>query len=148
MVRLQRVFASLCITAVVLPGALAAPAAAEWKRLDSPNFVVVGDVGAGDPEHRAQVRSVPRNIEPGADTGRDGHSLPTVVMVFPSDNTFTPFKRRQNGKPVGMTGLFMPRQYANYIAIVRDLNENAMRGVFHEYAHLLISNISDIVRCG
>jgi hypothetical protein len=146
MVRLQRVFASLCITAVVLTGALAAPAAAEWKRLDSPNFVVVGDVGAGD------LKNIARRFEAFRETlslvltpAATATAVPTVVMVFPSDSAFTPFKPRYNGKPVGMTGLFMPRQDANYIAIVRDLNENAMRGVFHEYAHLLISNISDVV---
>ena len=112
-----------------------APAAAEWKRLDSPNFVVVGDVGAGD------LKNIARRFEAFRETvsqvltpAATATAVPTVVMVFPSDNAFTPFKRRQNGKPVGMTGLFMPRQDANYIAIVRDLNENAMRGVFHERA--------------
>jgi hypothetical protein len=146
MVRLRRVFASLCITAVVLLSVLAAPAAAEWKRLDSPNFVVVGDVGAGD------LRNIARRFEAFRETlsrvltpGATATAVPTVVMVFPSDNAFTPFKPRYNGKPVEMSGLFMPRQDANYIAIVRDFNEHAMRIVFHEYAHLIISNASGVV---
>ena len=141
----RRVLASGFIVAFVV-SVLATPAGAEWKRLDTPNFVVVGDVGAGD------LRTIARNFEAFRETlsrvltqGATAAAVPTMVMVFPSDNAFTPFKPRYNGKPVELTGLFIPRQDANYIAVVRNLDEHAMRIVFHEYAHLLISNASGVV---
>ena len=125
---------------------IAAPASAEWKRVDSPNFVVFGDVGAGD------LRNIARKFE----AFREMLSLvftrqatatpvPTIVVVFPSDNAFTPFRPLYNGKPVPMSGLFMPRQDANYIAIVRNREDSGLRIVFHEYAHLLISNVASAV---
>jgi hypothetical protein len=119
----------------------AGPAAAEWKRLDSPNFVVVGDVSAGD------LRQVARRFEGFRETlGRvlpgdvTASAVPTIVLVFPSDRAFTPFKPRYNGRPVQLGGLFMRRPDANYIALVRGLDEAGMRVIFHEYAHLVISN--------
>ncbi len=146
MARQRRLLASRVITAACLLTALATPAAAEWKRLDTPNFVVVGDVSAGD------LSTIARKFEAFRDSlsrvlasGATATAVPTLVMVFPSNSAFTPFKPRVNGKPVEVTGLVMPRQDANYIAIVRDLDENSMRIVFHEYAHLLISNLSGLV---
>ena len=146
MARQRRLLASRVITAACLLTALATPAAAEWKRLDTPNFVVVGDVSAGD------LSAIARKFEGFRDSlsrvlasGATATAVPTLVMVFPSNSAFTPFKPRVNGKPVEVNGLVMPRQDANYIAIVRDLDENSMRIVFHEYAHLLISNLSGLV---
>jgi len=146
MARQRRLLALRVITAACLLTALATPAAAEWKRLDTPNFVVVGDVSVGD------LRTIARKFEAFRDTlsrvlapGATGSAVPTLVMVFPSNSALTPFKPRFNGKPVDATGSFLPRQDANYIAIVRDLDENSMRLVFHEYAHLLISNLSGVV---
>ena len=129
--------------AMLLLAGAAAPAGAEWRRIDSPNFTVVGDVGAGD------LREITRRFENFRDVlGRvltsrlTATAVPTVVIVFPSDSAFTPFKPKFNGKPVALTGLFLPRRDANYIALVRDWDENAMRVVFHEYAHLITSNIT------
>jgi hypothetical protein len=70
-------------------------------------------------------------------------AVPTVVIVFPSDDAFTPFKPKFNGKPIDLSGLFLPRRDANYIALVRDWDQGAMRVVFHEYAHLITSNLTE-----
>src|SRR5262249_15587431 len=120
----------------------ATPAAAEWKRIDSPNFVVIGDVSAG------QLRDVAVRFEGFAETlGRllsqlaTATAVPTIVVVFPSDRAFTPFKMRFNGKPVAMSGLFLPRSDINYIAVVAG-GESQLQVIFHEYAHLIISNVS------
>ena len=37
-----------CLAVAALLFASVAPALAEWRRIDSPNFTVVGDVSAGD----------------------------------------------------------------------------------------------------
>jgi hypothetical protein len=120
---------------------LAAPAHAEWRRVDSPNFVVVGDVSARD------LRDVAVKFEGFRETlGRllgeraVATAVPTVVFVFPTDYTIGPFRPKYQGKPVDVAGLFMSGRDVNYIAIVNDGNAERMRIVFHEYAHLVTSN--------
>jgi hypothetical protein len=122
---------------------VAAPCAAEWRRIDSPNFVVVGDVGA------RQLRDVAVKFEGFRETlsrvlteRAMATAVPTVVVVFPSDRAFTPFKPRYQGKPVEASGLFVGRRDVNYIAVVADAADARMRVVFHEYAHLITSNLT------
>src|SRR5215204_6394248 len=122
----------------------AAPAFAEWRRLDSPNFVVIGDVGGGT------LRDVALRFEGFRETltrvlsaRATGTAVPTVVIVFPSDSAFRPFKPRYQGKPVdGVAGLFVGRRDISYIALVADGQEERLRVVFHEYAHLVTSNLT------
>ena len=148
MVRVRTRVAAFRVLAAGLVSSLlgVTPAAADWKRLDSPNFVVVGDVAADD------LKNIARRFEAFRETlsrvlteNATATAVPTIVLVFPSDSAFSLFKPRYNGKPVPLAGLFMPRQDANYIAIVRDLDERTLRVVFHEYAHLIISNVSGVV---
>jgi len=132
----------LAVAAIFLAGV--ATAQAEWRRIDSPNFTVVGDVSASD------LREITHRFENFRDvlsrvltSKMTATAVPTVVIVFPSHNAFTPFKPRFNGKPIELSGLFLPRRDANYIALVRDWDEGAMRVVFHEYGHLLTSNLTE-----
>lgn len=124
--------------------AAASPCAAEWHRVDSPNFVLVGDVSVGSLRDIA-VRfegfreTLGRVLSPNA----TGTAVPTVVLVFSSDRAFTPFKPRFQGKPIEMAGLFLGGKDVNYIAITSAAaTDDGLRAVFHEYAHLLISNVS------
>jgi tetratricopeptide (TPR) repeat protein len=121
---------------------IAAPCTAEWRRIDSPNFVVVGDVSErtlrgvavkfeGFREMLTRVLKEQATATP----------VPTTVIVFSSDRAFTPFKPTYQGKPVQIAGLFVSRQHANHIAIVADSNVDGLRIVFHEYAHLVVSNV-------
>lgn len=118
------------------------PSAAEWRRLDSPNFVIVGDVGAG------ALRDIAVKFEGFRETLSrvlsdrvTSTAVPTVVIVFTSDKAFTPYKPKYQGKAVDVSGLFLAGQDVNYIALLAGGDEEAMRVVFHEYAHLIISNI-------
>ena len=52
----QRMVASF-LAALVLAGGLARPVFAEWRRIDSPNFIVVGDVSAGELREIARFES-------------------------------------------------------------------------------------------
>jgi hypothetical protein len=119
----------------------AAPAAADWRRIDTPNFIVVGDIGPGT------LRDVAVKFE----NFREGLSrvlsdtatttaVPTVVIVFPSDKAFTPFKPLYQGKPLPVAGIFSPGSGANYVLMVSGPEEAAQRVIFHEYAHLVIAN--------
>jgi tetratricopeptide (TPR) repeat protein len=131
------------VAALVLAGGLPRPLFAEWRRIDSPNFIVVGDVSAGE------LREITRRFESFREVLARvltekfiATAVPTVVVVFPSDRAFTPFKPKFNGKPIELSGLFLPRRDVNYIAMVRDWDEDTMRIVFHEYSHLITSNIA------
>ncbi len=119
----------------------ATPATAAWRRIDTPNFIVIGDVGEGT------LRDVAVKFE----NFREGLSrvlsdtatttaVPTVVIVFPSDKAFTPFKPLYQGKPLPVAGIFSPGSGANYVLMVNTPQETAQRIIFHEYAHLVIAN--------
>lgn len=134
--------AALCTLSL----SLATPAAAEWRRVDSPNFVVIGDVGAGAlREIAVQFEGFRETLSRVLTPRATATAVPTVVIVFPSDRAFTPFKPTFEGKPVDVAGLFVSRRDVNYIALVADNRQDRMRIVFHEYAHLVISNIAQNV---
>ena len=124
-----------------LLAAAAAPPQTQWRRLDSPNFIVIGEVGAGE------LRDIAVKFEGFRETlGRvlnervTSTAVPTVVIVFRGDATFNPFKPKYQGKRIDVSGLFVARRDVNYIAMVSDGNDHRLRVIFHEYAHLLISN--------
>jgi hypothetical protein len=73
--------------------ALAAPAAAAWHRVDSPNFIVTGDVNVRD------LRRIAAQFEAFHDAlGRmlgatsTSAPVPKVVVVFPNMETFEPYQ--------------------------------------------------------
>jgi hypothetical protein len=68
-------------------------------------------------------------------------AVPTVVVVFPHDRAFTPYKPIYNGKPVDVGGVFYSGRDTHYITLVNDGREGRLRVLFHEYAHLMISNV-------
>lgn len=151
MARLQSVIGGLrtsctwcgpAVSAVVLV-TLAAPSEAAWHRLDSPNFVVVGDASP------RQLRSVAARFEAfreilGRVAGGDVAMapVPTIVLVFRSDRVFSPFTPRYQGRAVDIDGLFVPARDVNHIAFVNQGADQAPRIMYHEYAHLVIQNSS------
>jgi hypothetical protein len=130
---------SLTVLALCLGGA--SPSLAEWRRVDSPNFVVIGDISARDLRDIAVKFEAFRQTLSRVLTERAiSTAVPTVVIVFPHDRAFTPFKPKFQGKTIEVGGLFVPRHDINYIAIVSDGQPWRLPIVFHEYAHLVISN--------
>jgi tetratricopeptide (TPR) repeat protein len=129
--------------ALVLLAWPAVPAwAADWKRLDTPNFVVIGNIGAGD------LADVARQFEGFRETlGRllgqraTGSAVPTIVFVFANDRDFAPYKLLFKGKPIEIAGMFMPGPDLNQIAMVQFPDESATRVIFHEYMHEVVSNV-------
>ena len=131
------------MVALLLLLVTAAPSAAEWRRLDSPNFIVIGDVGAN------ALRDIALKFEGFRETlGRVLNSqvtataVPTVVVVFPSERAFRPFMPKYEGRTVDVDGLFVPGQDVNYIAVNSSGGEEALAIVFHEYAHLMMANVT------
>ena len=118
-------------------------AAPRWSRLDTPNFIVIGTSG------ESKLREVGKQFEGFREaltsllsSAVTSTPVPTVVLVFPDDKTFEPFKPVYNGKPVDVGGLFMPRSAVNYILLGPDHGMEQLRPVFHEYTHLMASNVA------
>jgi hypothetical protein len=128
--------------ACALIALLAAPAAAEWRRLDSPNFIVVGDMGARDLGRiAAQFESFRETLRRVLSDRATATAVPTVVIVFADARAFAPFQRLFEGKPVDSAGAFHGDRDFNFITILDEGRAGGLRVVFHEYAHLVISNI-------
>jgi hypothetical protein len=119
----------------------ACPAAAEWRRVESPNFVVVGDVPARTLQDVALEFEAFRETVSRTMTERPTSSpVPTVIVVFPNEKAFAPFKPLPHGKPASNSGMFVARPDVNYAAVVAGGKADAMRPLFHEYAHVVIAN--------
>ncbi len=75
---------------------------APWHRIDTPNFIIVGDVSARELRATATkfegFHEALRRVLPSATTSAP---VPTVVIVFPNNAAFTPFKPQYQGKPEG-----------------------------------------------
>jgi hypothetical protein len=126
----------------VLCLALAAPASAAWHRVDTPNFIVVGDASAKELRATAAkfeaFHEVLRRML-GATTATA--PVPTVVIVFPSDQAFTPFKPLYQGKPRPVAGWADDGRDANFIAMLNSGSAYDERVIFHEYTHLVVANL-------
>jgi hypothetical protein len=125
----------------LLTVAIASPSTAEWRRVESPNFVVVGEVPARTLQDVALEFEAFREAVSRALTERPTSSaVPTVIVVFPNEKAFVPFRALPHGKPVSNSGMFVARPDVNYAAVVADGKSDATRALFHEYAHVIIAN--------
>lgn len=122
---------------------VAAPAAAEWRRLDTPNFVVIGNV---NPRHlrtiAVEFEGFRETLSRVLSTRATSTAVPTVVIVFSDEGSFAPFRRLYEGKPIRSAGYFHSDRDFNYITVLNDARSGGMRIIFHEYAHLVLSNIA------
>src|SRR5688572_2134114 len=115
-----------------------APVQARWRRIDTSNFVVIGDVSG------STLRDVATKFEGFRDAlGRILNErliatiVPTVIVVFSTDDAYKPFKPKYKGRPAEVSGAFMPGRDINYITIG---DPDELRLLFHEYTHLLVQN--------
>lgn len=135
-------WAAVLVVALVSAG----PAEAQWRRIDTPNFVVIGDLSARN------LRETAIKFEGFRETlGRvlgdraTATAVPTVVVVFQNERAMAPFRPTFQGKPVDVAGLFIPGRDVHHIALVNDGDAGRMRVVFHEYTHLATSNSGQLL---
>lgn len=120
-----------------------ASAAAEWRRLDSPNFIVVGEAGERDLGRiAAQFESFREALGRVLSPRATATAVPTVVVVFSNDRAFAPYKPLYRGKPIDSAGTFHADRDFNFITILNDGRPGGMRVVFHEYAHVVTANLA------
>ena len=134
--RHRRIGAGAALLFAALPwlGAAAAPQA-EWHRIDSPNFVVIGEVGARDlSDVAAEFEGFHETLRRLLGEAVTSTVVPTIVFVFPSDCAFAPFMPIVQGKTLEVGGRFLGAPDINYIAVVSDGQPGRLRTLFHERA--------------
>jgi tetratricopeptide (TPR) repeat protein len=68
-------------------------------------------------------------------------AVPTTVIVFKDDASFTNFKPLYQGQPANVAGYFQPGYVVNYIAVsLEPGGRNPLATAFHEYVHLHVQN--------
>jgi tetratricopeptide (TPR) repeat protein len=112
-----------------------------WRSVRTNHLFVIGNA---DPEnlrrvavwleyfHAAFARLVSRNVI--------DSSVPTTVIVFRDDASFTPFKPVYGGRPTSISGFFLPGDDVNYIALSLDPRGDPYGTAFHEYVHLHVKD--------
>ena len=114
-----------------------------WTSVWSQNFTVIGNTS------EKKLRDVAIKLE----QFRRAYSIifrsdkvespiPSLVLVFNSDDSFSPFKPLFNGKKQDrVAGYFLRRSNANYIALNTGVHGmDPFDLIFHEYGHFLIEN--------
>jgi Flp pilus assembly protein TadD len=128
---------------LLLLAGFASGAKGEWIKVESKNFVLVGDATESDMRDVAarleQFRLSLTTLFPDLKVSTP---VPTRVYVFRDDVSFTPFKPSYGGKTQGnVGGYFVGWPTQNYIALSTDKNwRDPMRPVFHEYEHFVLHN--------
>jgi len=114
---------------------------ARWTRLRTANFDFIGDAPAGQIREVAQRLEQFREVMVRALPGATAVSpVPTIVVVFSSDRALTPVKPMFRGNTTDVSGYFQPGEDLNYIALNGEYIDVALMTIFHEYAHVLVSN--------
>lgn len=136
----RRAVSGLLLAALMLA---AAPGRAEakWTSLRTENFLFVGDAA------ESRIREIAQRLEQFRDVMSAALPLavvqspaPTVVFVFQSDRSFTPYKPQFEGRPIDVAGFFRGGSDVNYVAINAGSGAPALQIVFHEYAHFITRN--------
>lgn len=128
----------------VVTAVLAIPrgAGAEWRRIESDHFVFVGDAPDRDMRVIADRLELFRaSVTRVLASSATSLPVPTVVIVFKNDRSFTPFKPAFQGKPVAVAGYFVGSDDVNYIAVNAEQDSEAYGVIFHEYAHSLVGHM-------
>lgn len=135
---MKKIITLFVLLLLTLPTTATAQSRDTWRSVRTNNLVVIGNA---EPEKLRQVavwleffhsafgRLVSRNVL--------DSSVPTTVVVFRDDASFTPFKPLYQGRPANVAGYFQPGDDVNYIAMSLDPSERSSFSVaFHEYVHL------------
>ncbi len=137
-------FASRAALALIIFALTAQAAAAKdtWTSVRSKNFFLVGNASEKDIRQVAtrleQFRYVFSQLFPNAKLAAP---VPTTVVVFKSDSSYTPFKPLYNGKPANVAGYFQPGPDVNYVTLTAEKREESPYAViFHEYSHLIVNS--------
>lgn len=113
----------------------------EWIELRTANFTLFSS--AGEKETRRlgtdleRLRDALAQISPGLVLNSP---YPIYIFVFKDGNSFRPYQRLYNGKPLDSGGYFLSRELANYVAINGGQHGDERTIIYHEYLHYVLRN--------
>lgn len=116
-------------------------AAAEWVRVETPNFVVFGESGERRTQEIAAEFERFREALDQLTVAQTKTAVPTVVVVFATPASFQEYRPRYNGKMVDVSGYFIGTEAQSVIALTTRQRDAALRTIFHEYSHLLLTEV-------
>jgi predicted Zn-dependent protease len=114
-----------------------------WTRVQSKNFLLIGNASEKEIKpvgvRLEQFREVFARLFPST---KVNSPVPTTVIVFKNEQSYRPFKPREN-----TAGYFQAGPEVNYITLqlVKDWEggqQDPFNIIFHEYTHLLVQNTS------
>src|SRR6476661_3296549 len=113
---MRNLLRAIAVGAVLLA---AAPVhAAQWVRVETPNFVVFGEVGEKRTRDVAsefeRFREALARVLSGAATRAP---VPTTVVVFDNGKSFEPYRPLYNGKAVELAGMFSSDRDVNRVVL-------------------------------
>jgi tetratricopeptide (TPR) repeat protein len=119
-------------------GPTTASARDNWVSVRSKRLLVIGNGSEKDIRSMAvrleQFREVVMQLfaRPRSDS-----SVPTTIILFKDDASYTPFKTNENN-----AGYFQPGQDVNYITLSAETRgeQDFFNIIFHEYTHLITNN--------
>src|SRR5689334_20530798 len=112
---------ALVLIALFTFSTITAQTRGRWSSVRTNHLFVIGNADAESLRrvaiwleffHAAFARVISRNVI--------DSSIPTTVIVFSDDATFTIFKPVYQGRPAAISGFFLPGDDVNYIALSLD----------------------------
>jgi len=111
----------------------------KWIEVETANFLFFSNAGAGATKRVAEDLEELRAALAQLTDFELQSPVPTLIYVFKNDRSFTPYKILYDGMPGAMSGFFIDREHANFIAINAG-SQDASGIVFHEYVHYVVAN--------
>ena len=132
---------ALVLIAVFTFSTINAQTRGDWHSVRTNHLFVIGNADAESLRrvavwleffHAAFARVISRNVI--------DSSIPTTVIVFSDDASFTVFKPTYQGQARNISGFFLPGDDVNYIALSLDPRGDPYATAFHEYVHLHVKD--------
>jgi len=113
----------------------------KWIKVTTENFTIFSNANASKTKKTAvqleRFRQTLQKTTRGLEVSSD---IPTTILVFKNDISFTPYKRRPDGDVRNVSGLFLSGLFGNYMTLDVAAASRPMRVVFHEYFHTVAKN--------
>src|SRR5688572_33251706 len=127
----------ILLAALLLFHVLSVAAADKWTRVQSRNFVLVGNATANQIREVAEGLEVFRTAFSRFFSLKEGSSVGTIVTVVRSDQAFKPFKPLYKGKPAKPSAYFQSRPDLNFLVLAADMD--TARVIYHEYVQRVMA---------
>lgn len=131
----------IALVTVLAAGTSVAAARDQWIRLQTAHVTIASNASERETANIARrLEQFIQTVSPFAG-GQVDLDVPLTVVVFDKPSDFQPFRPRQNGRIMNVSGYFERADDENVIALALGTfpDEHPYRVIFHEYAHALMA---------